>query len=291
VVVVVVVVAAALVAVYVARRSEVSPDAAGPATNGSATAAPATDGEFASRPTVARETCPDGMTLVPAGPFVMGSERDVARDDERPERNVTLPSYCIDRTEVTRAAWRRCEDAGACRSPDAACAADAGTPADDEPVACIDARGAAAYCAWRERRLPTEAEWEKAARGGCARMPPDACGPADRRAYPWGDDAPDCVRANFSGCAGRPDRVGARPPGDSPYGLHDMAGNVAEWIAESDGGTHAPADGGGGLTLRGVRGGSWDDPPRWVRVTARGRFDPAQPSPYIGVRCAAGVRE
>ncbi|MBI5488937.1 MAG: SUMF1/EgtB/PvdO family nonheme iron enzyme [Deltaproteobacteria bacterium] len=76
-----------------------------------------------------------------------------------------------------------------------------------------------------------------------------------------------------------------RPLGDSPCGLHDAAGNAAEWVAEGEGGD--ATDGGGAPGLSGVRGGSWGDPRRWIRVSARGRFDPSQSSPCIGVRCAA----
>jgi serine/threonine-protein kinase len=277
---------------YVARRDRAAGGSGGDVWETSdAAAVVAPPAAEPTRGAAATGGCPEGMALVPAGAFVMGSEGEAARADERPERVVTTASFCIAGAETTRAEWRACEAAGACTGPDAACLAGARAPGDEEAVTCIDARQAAAYCAWAGGRLATEAEWEKAARGGCELAAPAGCGPEDRRTYPWGDDAPDCVRANLTDCGGRVDRVASRPLGDSPYGLHDMAGNVAEWVADDAGGSAAAADDAGGRTLRVVRGGSWGDPPRWVRAASRGRFDPSRASPYIGVRCAADPRD
>jgi formylglycine-generating enzyme required for sulfatase activity len=158
---------------------------------------------------------------VPGGPFTQGSTR--GEEDERPARKVTLKSFAIDRTEVTRAAYARCVDAGRCRGPSVA----EGDP--NLPVTGVDWSDAQAYCKFAGGRLPTEAEWEKAARG------------TDGREYPWGNDV-DCGKANwgsFEGegpCAGKnpgkPVAVGSYPGGASPYGALDMGGNVWEWVAD-----------------------------------------------------------
>ncbi|MFL5306200.1 MAG: formylglycine-generating enzyme family protein [Polyangia bacterium] len=159
--------------------------------------------------------------VVPGGPFTQGSTH--GEDDERPTRQVTVKTFAIDRTEVTRAAYGRCVEAGRCRPP-ALADGDANLP-----VTNVDWTDAQAYCKFAGGRLPTEAEWEKAARG------------TDGREYPWGNDA-DCVKANwgsFEGegpCAGKnpghPVNVGSYPGGASPYGAEDMGGNVWEWVAD-----------------------------------------------------------
>jgi eukaryotic-like serine/threonine-protein kinase len=104
----------------------------------------------------------------------------------------------------------------------------------DYPVVHVTWEQAVAYCAWTGKRLPTEAEWEKAARGGCDLVAPSGCGSEDEQPYPWGYAEPACIYANFDGCNPGlgPDAVGARPAGDSPYGVHDMSGNVWEYTAD-----------------------------------------------------------
>jgi eukaryotic-like serine/threonine-protein kinase len=164
---------------------------------------------------------PRDRVVVPAGPFTQGSTR--GEEDERPARKVTLKAFAIDRTEVTRAAYAGCVDAGRCRAP-ALIEGDVNLP-----VTNVDWNDAQAYCKFAGGRLPTEAEWEKAARG------------TDAREYPWGNDA-DCTKANwgsFEGegpCAGknpgRPVAVGSYPTGASPYGALDLGGNVWEWVAD-----------------------------------------------------------
>ena len=160
---------------------------------------------------------------IPAGPFIQGSIH--GEEDERPARTSTLPTFSIDRTEVTRGDYARCQAAGRCRP-----APDAPAPGDGRlPMANVTWADAQAFCRFAGGRLPTEAEWEKAARG------------TDGREYPWGSE-PLCDRANwgnFDGegpCAGRnpghPVAVGQYPAGASPYGVLDLGGNVWEWVAD-----------------------------------------------------------
>ena len=166
---------------------------------------------------------------IPAGVFTQGSTK--GEEDERPARKVTLKAFAIDRTEVTRGDYGACVAAHKCKAvvaPDAK-AAGAGEDADKLPVTGVDWNDAQAYCRFAGGRLPTEAEWEKAARG------------TDGREYPWGEDA-DCARGNwgnFEGegpCAernpGRPVAVGTYASGASPYGVLDLGGNVWEWVAD-----------------------------------------------------------
>ena len=209
---------------------------------------------------------------VPAGPFVQGSAH--GDEDERPPRSRTLPAFVIDRTEVTRAAYAACVAARRCKPVPPALAgptgADGKLPATN--VSWSDARD---FCAFAGGRLPSEAEWEKAARG------------PDGREYPWGADA-SCDRANwgnFEGegpCAGTnpgfPVAVGRYADGASPYGALDMAGNVWEWVADSD--DEDPK-------RRVVRGGSccsYFVPPR---APNRNAWAPDYRGADLGFRCAA----
>lgn len=167
------------------------------------------------------------MVAVPAGPFVRGATD--GEPDELPVHRVNLPAFSIDRTEVTAEAYAACVAAGACPLP-------AGGPlrpdaaAGKLPAVGVSWSDAAAYCAWAGKRLPTEDEWEKAARG------------RDGRRYPWGDQL-DCRRGNFgnfggdgrcaaAGAPGEPIAVGSFASGASPYGALDMAGNVWEWVVD-----------------------------------------------------------
>ena len=176
---------------------------------------------------------------IPSGPFIQGSIR--GEDDERPARTRVLGAFSIDRTEVTRGAYGACVAARRCHvapggqpngsGPDSGHAVQGGPGARDDqlPMANVTWLEAQAYCRFAGGRLPTEAEWEKAARG------------TDGREYPWGNE-PLCERANwgnFDGegpCAGRnpghPVAVGTYPEGASPYGVLDLGGNVWEWVAD-----------------------------------------------------------
>ncbi|HEY4185880.1 MAG TPA: SUMF1/EgtB/PvdO family nonheme iron enzyme [Polyangia bacterium] len=209
---------------------------------------------------------------VAAGPFVQGSAQ--GDEDERPSRSHVLPAFVIDRTEVTRTAYAACVAARRCKPvPDEL----AGAPGADGklPVTNVSWADARDFCAFAGGRLPSEAEWEKAARG------------TDGRAYPWGPDAA-CERANwgnFEGegpCAGTnpgfPVAVGRYAEGASPYGALDMAGNVWEWVADRY--DDDPK-------RRVVRGGSccsYFVPPR---AANRNAWAPEYRGADLGFRCAA----
>ena len=163
---------------------------------------------------------PAPMVRVEAGDFMIGCNEaldTLCRGDEVPYHAVTLSAFEIDETEVTQRRYAACVEDRACTSP-AGSFDPSGTP--ELPVVFVDWTQADAYCRWADRRLPTEAEWEAAARGG------------DGRLYPWGNDVPDCARANVTGCGDATKPVGSHPDGASVYGALDMAGNALEWVAD-----------------------------------------------------------
>jgi formylglycine-generating enzyme required for sulfatase activity len=223
----------------------------------------------------------DGMVMVyvPAGSFLMGSaDNDPnAQSDEKPQHRVTLDAFWIDRTEVTNAEYARCVEAGACRKSDFA--DDANFNGADYPVPGLIWQAAANYCRWAGGRLPTEAEWEYAARGPLGHI------------YPWGDTF-DGSKVNSAGSADGYEYaapVGSFPAGASWVGALDMAGNVWEWVsdwyarypAEPQINPGGPADGRSPT----LRGGSWGDGPEMVRVAYR-RVQPTYlHSPSFGFRC------
>ena len=247
----------------------------------------------------------DGMTqvFVPEGAFLMGgADGDPeAFPYERPQHSVWLDSYWIDQTEVTNAMYARCVSAGVCQPPRTASAntytAYYGNPVHDHyPVVWVDWSQAQSYCQWTGRRLPTEAEWEKAARGTTG------------QAYPWGDQPVDtamladfqdisasCARAHYAGCVPYQDTsmVGERPDGASPYGALDMAGNVWEWVADWYAGGYyqvSPAENPTGPeagTQKVLRGGSFAaNFSRDLRSAHRYPTDPDQTIDAFGIRCA-----
>jgi formylglycine-generating enzyme required for sulfatase activity len=237
------------------------------------------------------------MVYVPAGEFQMGApDTDgEASDDERPQHTVHLDGFWIDRYEVTNAQYQECVTAGACPAP---LICEFGTPTYgdgtklDHPVVCVSWIEAVAYCQWAGARLPTEAEWEKAARGNHGQR------------YPWGDSLRatslnlcdrNCEREHRVGETddgyARTAPVGHYPEGASPYGAQDMAGNVWEWVADwYDADYYAVAiyenpSGTESGTARVSRGGSWDNDWHGVRATCRNWDPPRVRGDTIGFRC------
>ncbi len=238
----------------------------------------------------------DGRQVhVRGGEFTQGSEAGQGNRDESPPRRPTLRPFWIDRQEVTNAEYRRCVAAGACTPLQAEevkrirrYASD--SRYDRHPVVNVSWFQAAAYCRFVGGRLPTEAEWEKAARGD-----------RDARRYPWGERRPDCTLANFGGpdgCGGEPAEVGGRPAGKSPFGAEDMAGNVWEWVSDwYDSGYYGRADaprhdprGPRWGSFKVMRGGCYDTAPEGLRVSCRNRDLPSSAKPNVGFRCARSAR-
>lgn len=233
------------------------------------------------------------MVLVPAGPFLMGSNDGLP--NERPEHHVTLAAYYIDQFEVTAGRYQKFVDSAKTGLPPM-WDDEAARTLSDLPAVGISWTDAVAYCTWAGRRLPTEAEWEKAARG------------TDGRRYPWGHMQPFVDIANYnrgvwvseaitlvpvdSGLKGMSVRYGLKNGGRSPYGVYHMAGNAAEWVADwydresylksPDNNPTGPSTG----EKRVLRGGSWADLPIALRVTARFSAEPDFEDRTIGFRCA-----
>jgi serine/threonine-protein kinase len=224
---------------------------------------------------------PEGMVLIPAATFVMGS--NPGRTDEQPEHTVSLSSYFIDQFEVSNAAYRQCVDDGGCaqvRSGGFTRSNYRDNPDfTNYPVIGVNWNQATAYCAWAEKRLPTEAEWEYAASG------------ADKLTWPWGN----IFDAQLS-AASAPDTqpVDEYPDGSSPFGLYNLAGNVGEWVqdnystafyAESDGATDPVLE--NGSNTRVFRGGSFANTDSdYYRTSRRYNQSTTYADVDIGLRCA-----
>ena len=235
------------------------------------------------------------MVAVPAGPFTMGSDDGPA--DERPAHRLTLPEFFIDLYPVTNAGFAGFLNAAGTHNtggerlfdfddPDARVRRTGGKWAphpghENHPVVEVTWAGARDYCARLGKRLPTEAEWEKAARG------------ADGRRYPWGSAAPDRSRARFGARYNEMAPVDGFVAGASPYGVQDMAGNAWEWVSsayrsypyDAEDGREDPKAG----PVRGTRGGGHDSPASEITTTQRGRTlsrNPASGHHNIGFRCA-----
>ena len=238
------------------------------------------------------------LVLVPAGPFEMGTEDGQA--DAKPVHTVELDAYYIDKYEVTNAQYEAyVQTAGGEPSlyvndefvpGTSTVESRTGIPmsfltAPEKPIFGVSGTDAQGYCAWAGLRLPTEAEWEKAARG------------TDGRRYPWGDEEPTCARAVMDdggrGCGeGITRPVGATPGGVSPYGAHDMAGNVQEWVSDwydSDYYASSPSrnpTGPSSGTMQVTRGGRWRDRQFNLRTTTRSRNGSVSRTLHLGFRCA-----
>jgi formylglycine-generating enzyme required for sulfatase activity len=174
-----------------------------------------------------RTSSADGMlqAYVPEGTFRMGGLDPLASLDEKPDHSVTLHAFWVDKLEVTNAMYLLCVNAGVCEPPrafksDTRPSYFNNPEFNDFPVVYVTWQEANDYCKWAGRRLPTEAEWERAARGDTINT------------FPWGSERPDGSRANFNAMLGDTVRVGSFPAGASPYGALDMAGNVGEWVSD-----------------------------------------------------------
>ncbi len=240
-----------------------------------------------------------GMVLIPEGTFEMGcdwgTDPYLCTVEESPLHTVQLDADYIDKHEVTNSRYAACVDAGVCSAPKRTSSPTwpsyYGDPAyANYPVIYVDWLQAGAFCEWEHKRLPTEAEWEKAARGA-----------SDRRAFPWGNDTPPCGRANGpTGCVGDTTAVGSYSAGASPYGVMDMAGNVLEWVNDwydPDYYTYTPYSNPPGPATgaeRVTRGGSYSSLADWfVRNASREHDAPSSPfESYAenGFRCAYSVQ-
>ena len=219
----------------------------------------------------------DGATLVyvPEGKFTMGSAN--GSSNEQPTHIVDLKAYWIDQTEVTNAMYTLCVQDEKCKRP-----RDPNHFSDlnyaNHPVVYVSWEDATTYCSWAGRRLPTEAEWEKAARG------------TDQRVYPWGNNTPDHNLLNYEGSIGDTTIVKKYPEGVSPYGAYDMAGHVWEWVSSiSKPYPYNTFDGREDLNAsdaRIVRGGSWEITGNIVSSTSRNESYPLYAYSDYGFRCA-----
>ena len=251
--------------------------------------------------------CPEGMAFVPAGPFVMGSVSSQAGADEGPVHLVSTSSYCIDLHEVSVAefaAFIRERGAPATgtdlRSMSPAGVVESGR--DGHPAEGVTWDEARDYCLSVSKRLPTEAEWEKAARGGCELGDePTRCDPGDLRPYPWGDDAPSCELANHAMVgAGAPelcvsDTQPVSEGSEGPYGATHQAGNVWEWVGDvyhpAMYGSDRPQDPGGPASgeLHAMRGGGWNTFSTNMRTG--NRFNDLVIGSAVGMRCVSAAYE
>lgn len=235
--------------------------------------------------------CPEGTVLIPAGEFLMGSADSdtLAQSNEKPQHRVRMSAYCIDRTEVTVAQYRAWSGS-ATNTPgtDIASCNWGHADRDNHPINCVDWEQASAFCTAHGGSLPTEAQWEYAARG------------SDGRVYPWGNTAP---RDQLCWNGGGPSHEGTCPVGSSaggrsPFGLDDMAGNVWEWTADynrpyratTDPPIADPIEPSSGRA-RGVRGGAWyNSSPEFVRAAFRFDYVASFRSDFLGFRCVRGSR-
>ncbi len=233
------------------------------------------------------------MAQIPPGEFQMGSYYGC--ENEEPVHTVYVDAFYIDKYEVTNAQYRRFVLATGHSEPEGSGYmdgkwldgfkpwSDSRFSSDTHPVVCVSWYDAQAYASWAGKRLPTEAEWEKAARGGLVGME-----------YPWGNERTE-ENANYGSCIGHTTPVGNYPPND--YGLYDMAGNVWEWCADwydRNYYSHSPrsnpqgADSG---SYRVVRGGGWSRHPCSIEVATRLYYIPSIKCDYIGFRCVRDFKQ
>jgi len=235
--------------------------------------------------------CPvEEMMDIPAGSFMMGCNIDTDDEcltDENPYHFVSVPMFKIDKFEVTAGNYKKCVEAGVCTAAKTGgfCNFDL-SGMENHPINCVDWYQSAKYCMWARKHLPSEAEWEKAARS------------SDGRKYPWGNTGLDCEHAmqNATSCGNNGTAtVGSNPKGVSPYGVMDMIGNVWEWVEDDYhlDYTDAPQNGSAWIctpercNYRVLRGGSWMDYyTYYLRASSRLVSDPSYYNGLAGFRCS-----
>jgi sulfatase modifying factor 1 len=228
---------------------------------------------------------PPGTKLIPEGDVWRGclDGDDECDDDEKPGGLVHVSSFFIDRFEVTAEDYNDCVDEGVCLDTMDIDDCNLFAGRLDHPVNCVTYDMAASYCGWRGLRLPSEAEWERAARGD------------ELTLYPWGDQAADCSLAAVDECGASTVPIGSKRQGDSPFGIADMAGNVSEWVSDFyDDGYYAasvgeedpkgPSDG----MMRSVKGSAFTVPGAFPahRISKRNSVEPGTVLRIYGMRCA-----
>ena len=249
---------------------------------------------------------PIKTTVVPAGTFYMGCNAALdagCKQTEQPQHAVSLDAYRVDLFEATVADWGLCVKSGKCDVPVGTYAhCNWGSPKlAQHPINCVNWFQAADFCAWAGGRLPTEAEWEKAARGGCELYGDDCA--KKTPTWPWGEATPDCTRAVFDdesgiGCgSGGTAPVGSKVAGQSPYGLFDMAGNATEWVGDRfdpwyyNGSPSKNPPGPAIGSQRGRRGGAIDGKAAHLRAARRDGDGPVHAHELaVGFRCAWDVK-
>lgn len=227
---------------------------------------------------------PEGMVVIPAGEFLMGAEDGL--QDARPMHRVYLSSYWLDIYEVTNARYRQCVEGGGCTVPKDRMTFDEPQNAQ-HPVTNVTWNQARSFCQWQGKRLPTEAEWEKAARG------------TDGRRYPWGNDETVLrtrmrngeLKTGASGAA----LVDRQAATGSPYGVLNLIGSVSQWVKDwyaEDFYKTSPArdpQGPARGSFRVLRGGEWNEKPPDFRASYRGWDEVTYWGPTVGIRCAEDV--
>jgi formylglycine-generating enzyme required for sulfatase activity len=229
---------------------------------------------------------PVEMILIPTGNFLMGSEKAEGRPDEKPQKTIYLDAYSIDAFEVTNKRYLEFIHKTGRKEPpnpysEKKLSEEAGI--DSMPVVQVTWYDAVDYCRWAGKRLPTEAEWEKAARG------------VEGAAFPWGEQSPGTIKVNYEKNWDGIHTlwpVGSHPETDSPFGVHDMAGNVREWVRDwyavdyyHTGPTSNPLGPREGI-LKVIKGGSWHSFIGDIRPASRGKGGFALKTDGIGFRCA-----